>query len=124
MEEFGDAVDGYVDVEDQLTRYLLARAADRFQEERAEKEAISSVDDFEARRRRVRETFIDSLGGLDDRPDDPVASLAGRDPLEVLGEQFVLDAGRLLDGVLQEVVVGVRVRNVLVGERADRRSVV
>jgi dienelactone hydrolase/pimeloyl-ACP methyl ester carboxylesterase len=77
MEEFGDAVDGYVDVQDQLTRYLLARAADRFQEERAEKGAIGSVDDFEARRRRVRETFVDSLGGLDDRPDDPVASLAG-----------------------------------------------
>ncbi|PSQ40064.1 hypothetical protein BRD07_07905, partial [Halobacteriales archaeon QS_9_68_42] len=78
MEEFGDAVDGYVDIEDQLTRYLLARAADRFQEERAEKEAISSVGDFEARRRCVRETFVDSLGGLDDQPDDPVASLAGR----------------------------------------------
>ena len=70
MDGFRDAVNGYFDVEDQLTRYLQQRASEGFTAEREVKRAIDSRREFEARRERVRETFLSGIGGLPDRPDD------------------------------------------------------
>jgi dienelactone hydrolase len=78
MDGFDDAVNGYVDVADQLTRYLRSRAADHFAAERALKRSIDSRREFEDRRERVRETFRSSVGGLPDRPTDPAVETTGR----------------------------------------------
>lgn len=73
MEPFDDAVNGYVDVADQLPRYLLARAAEGFVAEREAKRSIGSRAAFEARRERVREAFLAGIGGLPERPGDLAA---------------------------------------------------
>ncbi|MEF8789026.1 MAG: acetylxylan esterase [Haloarculaceae archaeon] len=77
MERFSDAVNGYVDVEDALPRYLLARAAEGFAAEREAKESVGSRAEFEARRDRVRERFRAGLGGLPERVEDPPVEVAG-----------------------------------------------
>ncbi len=78
MDGFGDAVDGYVDVADQLSRCLRSRADDRFAALRAEKERIDSRHAFEARRERVRAAFLSSVGGLPEWPADPAVETTGR----------------------------------------------
>ena len=77
MEGFTDAVNGYYDVEDQLRRYLLDRAAEGFAAERREKRSIDSRDAFEARRDCVREAFLTGIGGLPERPSDPSVETTG-----------------------------------------------
>lgn len=77
MEGFRAAVDGYVDVADQQSRYLRRRAAEGFAAERATKRAIDSRGEFEARRERVRKKFLAGIGGLPDRPDDPAVEATG-----------------------------------------------
>ncbi|EMA55560.1 alpha/beta hydrolase family protein [Halococcus salifodinae] len=77
MDGFRAAVNGYFDVEDQLTRYLQQRAAEGFTAEREAKRAIDSWREFEARRERVREGFLSGIGGLPDRPDDLVVETTG-----------------------------------------------
>ncbi|ELZ79053.1 xylan esterase [Haloferax larsenii JCM 13917] len=71
MDGFGKCVDGYVDVRDQLSRYVLDRAEDHFAAERVEKRALDSRSEFETRREQVRETFLSSIGGLPERMDNP-----------------------------------------------------
>ncbi|WP_276254039.1 alpha/beta hydrolase family protein [Halomontanus rarus] len=78
MDGFNDAVDGYVDVDDQLSRYVLSRADDHFANERAVKRAIDSRREFEERRECVRELFLSSVGGLPDRMADPSVETTGR----------------------------------------------
>jgi dienelactone hydrolase len=65
-------VNGYFDVEDQLSRYFRHRAADQFSNEREEKRSINSQHEFETRRKRVREVFLSSIGGLPDHTDGSV----------------------------------------------------
>ena len=77
MNGFGDAVNGYYDVANQLSNYLRERAADGFADERAEKESVDSVPEFEARREQVRETFLATIGGLPDRPAEPSVERRG-----------------------------------------------
>ena len=77
MEGFGDAVNGYYDVEDQLRRYLLDRAAEGFSAEREEKRSLDSRAAFEARRERIRGAFLSGIGGLPERPVDPSAETTG-----------------------------------------------
>ena len=71
MEGFDKAVNGYFDTQGQLTRYLRWRATEDFAEERKAKRSIGSRAEFEARRERVQESFLASIGGLPDRPADP-----------------------------------------------------
>ncbi|WP_204366367.1 alpha/beta hydrolase family protein [Natrialba taiwanensis] len=71
MDGFGPAVDGYVDVVDQLPRYVSQRAAPHFDAERAEKRSIDSRATFEERRNRLRTLFRSRLGGLPDRVAEP-----------------------------------------------------
>lgn len=72
MDSFGEAVNGYFDVADQLSCCLRHRAADQFSNERDEKRSINSRHEFERYRKRVRETFLSSIGGLPDYPGDSV----------------------------------------------------
>jgi dienelactone hydrolase len=74
---FGDAVNGHYDVADQLANYLRERAAAGFADERGEKQSIDSARAFEARRERVRETFLATIGGLPDRPAEPSIETRG-----------------------------------------------
>ncbi|WP_255171440.1 alpha/beta hydrolase family protein [Natrononativus amylolyticus] len=64
MDGFDSHVDGYYDVENQLPRYLKARAEERFEAERARKAAIETVDDHERHAAEMREAFLEGLGGL------------------------------------------------------------
>ncbi|PSP54536.1 hypothetical protein BRC82_10170 [Halobacteriales archaeon QS_1_67_19] len=77
MDTFGPALNGFYDPADQLSRYLRGRAAEEFAAERDEKRAIASRSDFEARRERVREQFLDAVGGLPERPDDLAVEVTG-----------------------------------------------
>lgn len=77
MEGFTDAVNGYHDVEDQLRRYLLDRAAEGFSAERDAKRSIDSRSEFEARRERFRETFLSGIGGLPERHGAPEVEITG-----------------------------------------------
>ena len=78
MDGFSGGVNGYVDVEDQLSRYLLCHAVNHFSDERTEKRLIDSQSEFEVRRKRVRETFLSNIGGLPDRIDDSSVDATGR----------------------------------------------
>nr|WP_264383091.1 acetylxylan esterase [Halocatena marina] len=70
MDGFSDAVNGYFDVEDQLSRYFLRQADGHFSAEQDEKRSIESRSDFEARRERVRDMFLSRIGGLPERSKD------------------------------------------------------
>lgn len=70
MDGFSGAVNGYYDVEDLLSRYIYSQAADYYSDEGARKRSIDSREDFEAQRERVREIFLDRIGGLPSRSAD------------------------------------------------------
>jgi len=74
MDGLSDGLDGTFDAADQLSRYYLARA--RGTDRRDEPDSRAA---FEARRERVRETFLDRIGGLPARPDSLGAEITGRD---------------------------------------------
>ncbi|WP_411963949.1 alpha/beta hydrolase family protein [Haloferax sp. YSMS24] len=78
MEGFDDAVNGYFDVADQLSRYFLSRAERHFTEARTLKFSTTSRERFEARRARVREQFLSQLGGLPERLADSPVDVTGR----------------------------------------------
>lgn len=77
MNNFEAAVNGYFDVEGQLSRYLRHRAAEYFSNEREEKRAIDSKREFEARRERIRRSFCSSIGGLPNRSDECSVETSG-----------------------------------------------
>jgi len=58
-------LDGYYDVENQLPEYVKKKAFEFFKKEEEEKESIKSIEEFERRRERIRNYFIDAIGGLD-----------------------------------------------------------
>lgn len=77
MKGFRAAVNGYFDVEDQLTRYLQQRAAEQFAAEREEKRTIDSRSEFETRRKRIQEDFLSAIGGLPEHSDDLAVKMTG-----------------------------------------------
>ena len=64
MLTFGPHVDGYHDVENQVIHDIQSRAREGFARQAAEKAAITTVAEFEQRRERLRERFIEAMGGL------------------------------------------------------------
>ncbi|GAA5062276.1 hypothetical protein GCM10025751_49380 [Haladaptatus pallidirubidus] len=70
-------MNGYFDTEDQLSRYLLDRAADYASTAHAEKKSINTRTEAEARRERIRETFLSAIGGLPARSTDRSADTIG-----------------------------------------------
>ncbi|AHG02360.1 hypothetical protein HALLA_20875 (plasmid) [Halostagnicola larsenii XH-48] len=78
MNGFNEAVNASIDVEDQLSRYLWSLSEAEFADERIEKQAIGSRAGFETRRERIQARFLESIGGLPDRMDDPSIELHGR----------------------------------------------
>jgi len=64
MITFSSHVDGYYDVADQMVHYLRVQAERAFTLQLEEKERISSVEEFERRRERVRRNFLEAIGGL------------------------------------------------------------
>ena len=77
MDGFNEAVDAYIDVEDQLSRYLWSLSEAEFADERIEKQAVDSREQFETRREQTKERFLESIGGLPNRMDDPSIELCG-----------------------------------------------
>lgn len=77
MDGFDTGVDGFYSVENQLHGYLRRRADRHFEATREEKRAIDSREAFEARQERIREDFLDGIGGLPDRPDDLSVEVTG-----------------------------------------------
>lgn len=77
-EGFGDGLNGYVDVDDGMARYVLAQAEEGFADARAEKQSIDTHEAFEARRETVRDAFLSSISGLPDRMADPSIETMGR----------------------------------------------
>jgi dienelactone hydrolase len=78
VEGFSDAVDGYFDVEDQLSRDLLHRADDLLTTEADRLSSLDSRSDVEAHREYVRSAFRSRIGDLPDRPNDPTVETTGR----------------------------------------------
>ncbi|MCX7795420.1 MAG: acetylxylan esterase [bacterium] len=62
---FRPFLDGYYDVEDQLPEYVKRRAFEYFQKEEIEKNSIKSIEEFEKRKEKIRDYFIEAIGGLD-----------------------------------------------------------
>ncbi|MCZ7649237.1 MAG: acetylxylan esterase [Planctomycetota bacterium] len=77
MLTFGPRVDGYYDVEDQLIHYLRRRAEAAFRRREREREALTSIEAFEARRAQLRETFLKAIGGLPSKRAPLNAKVAG-----------------------------------------------
>jgi len=61
---FGQHLDGYHSVQNQLASHLTRRATELFSLEEKEKRAISNRYQFEARRQQLQEYFIHAIGGL------------------------------------------------------------
>lgn len=64
MRTFTSHINGYYDVADQMAHDLRRRAEAHFRRQEIERRAITSVAAFEAHRQRVRERFLDAIGGL------------------------------------------------------------
>ncbi|MFD1513733.1 alpha/beta hydrolase family protein [Halomarina rubra] len=79
MDGFLPALDGHYDAADQLTRYLRRRAEAQFERTHAEKRAVDTREEYEDRRERVREWFLDRIGGLPDRPEALAMETVGTD---------------------------------------------
>ena len=62
---FREFLDGSNDVGWQLAAYLRTKAGRCFAEEKKNKEAISSVEQFEERRAYIKDYFINAVGGLE-----------------------------------------------------------
>lgn len=77
MDGFRRNLDGFYDVENQLPRYLRERAGEHFDAERARKEAIETVGDHERHVERMREGFLDAVGGLPDERTPLAAETTG-----------------------------------------------
>jgi dienelactone hydrolase len=66
MITFSSHVDGYYDVGDQMVHKIRLYAERLFTRQLQEKKAITSVDQFEMRRKKVRSHFLEAIGGLPD----------------------------------------------------------
>ncbi|MWG34239.1 alpha/beta hydrolase family protein [Halomarina oriensis] len=70
MDGFGPAVDGHYDVADQTRSYLRERARRQFERTHDERRPLDTRGAVESHREHVREWFLDTIGGLPDRPAD------------------------------------------------------
>lgn len=77
MSAFGPMVDGFYNVNHQLPGYLQRKAKAHFEEERAEKRSITTIEGFESRREDVRDLFLESIGGLPTRDTPLTATTTG-----------------------------------------------
>ncbi|HEX6972302.1 MAG TPA: hypothetical protein VF234_08795 [Limnochordia bacterium] len=77
MKPFGPFLDGYHDVADQLARHLGRRADAACARHAAQKAAMRTPSDFEARRQRLREGMLEALGGLPELPPAVAARCTG-----------------------------------------------
>jgi len=64
MQPFSSHVNGYYDVADQLPHLLRQEAERALDRQLAQKQAITTVAQFEAHRTRVRDSFLAAIGGL------------------------------------------------------------
>ena len=64
MQTFGSNVDGYYDVSDQMISDLHRQAEAHFCRQEADKAMLTSIVAFEEHRKRVRNHFMDAIGGL------------------------------------------------------------
>ncbi|MCH8291942.1 prolyl oligopeptidase family serine peptidase, partial [Candidatus Poribacteria bacterium] len=64
MQPFRSHVNGYYDVSGQMVDELRRRAESHFRRQEAEKAGLKSIAAFEEHRKRVRESFMDAIGGL------------------------------------------------------------
>ncbi|MFU8870209.1 alpha/beta hydrolase family protein, partial [Natronococcus sp.] len=78
MRQFDENVDGYYDVENQLPRYLRRLAEPQLERGDERREAIDSIEAAEEHRERVREDFLEALGGLPDERADLNATRTDR----------------------------------------------
>jgi hypothetical protein len=62
---FRPNADGFCNVSYQLARYIERKAAEHFDEEDRIKKSISTVEEFEDRRKAIKKFFIEAIGGLD-----------------------------------------------------------
>lgn len=74
---FRPFLDGYYDVEDQLPEYVKKKAFESFKKEEEEKSRIKSIEEFEKRRNRIREYFIEAIGGLELEKTDLETEIVG-----------------------------------------------
>ena len=61
---FGPHIDGYHDVADQMADNLRRRAEAHFRRQERERAQIASAAEFEARRSRIQQRYLEALGGL------------------------------------------------------------
>lgn len=78
MEGFGNAVDGYFDAEDLLSRYILGRAEAQLRRGDGNLDEIESQADAEPHRDKIRSFLLSSIGGLPDRPADMAVETTDR----------------------------------------------
>jgi dienelactone hydrolase len=71
IDGFGPALDGHYDVADAVRRYLDDRTGRRLAAARETRAALDTRGDHERRRDRLRERFLDRIGGLPERGEDP-----------------------------------------------------
>ena len=64
MLTFGERLDGYFDVEDQFIDYFRRRAERCFRRREHERQGLTSLQDFEAYRERMKRQFLRAIGGL------------------------------------------------------------
>ncbi|MFB3040681.1 MAG: prolyl oligopeptidase family serine peptidase, partial [Candidatus Poribacteria bacterium] len=64
MQPFRSHVNGYYDASGQMVDELRRRAESHFRRQEAEKAGLKSIAAFEEHRKRVRESFMDAIGGL------------------------------------------------------------
>ena len=76
MLPFSSHVNGYHDASDQVVHDLRRRAEAHFRQQEAERAALKSVAEFEARRGRIRASFLEAMGGLPEErtPLNPVCT--------------------------------------------------
>ncbi|OGG50552.1 MAG: hypothetical protein A3F84_13635 [Candidatus Handelsmanbacteria bacterium RIFCSPLOWO2_12_FULL_64_10] len=76
MLPFSSHVNGYYDASDQVVHDLRRRAEAHFRRQEAERAAIHTVAEFEARRARIRASFMEAMGGLPEErtPLNPVCT--------------------------------------------------
>ncbi len=77
MLTFNPRVDGYYNVENQLIEYLRRRAERCFRNREQERDALTSVAEFEAYRGRMKEHFLTAIGGLPEERTDLNEKLTG-----------------------------------------------
>ncbi|MCX6047931.1 MAG: hypothetical protein NT075_22760, partial [Chloroflexi bacterium] len=64
MLTFSSHVNGYYDVADQLPHYLRRAAEQALAQQLDQKNALTTIEQFEARRAQVRARFLMAIGGL------------------------------------------------------------